>query len=363
MDAIFKLSGLVTDARGRAIHNLRVAVVEQDALIDDLLGVGMTDERGAFRISFTTKEFNQEPFEHETSPDIYLVLSAYRDGKFVAVDRQEFPGLAFADGVADLGLIKIQSWDEEPTILSHQNPTPGLKLNVVRLNIDHDLVRHCLEEVGPLVESLTGWPGLLESTSVEIEEDAVAFWAKTMGSFDLGLPDLAKRVLSHVVFKKALAAYAPHAKRIVVNGKEAVFSNLDGLKVILGHELVHRGQFLYEPGLLARYDAAVRELRPKLLDADLSIRGFLAWFLASPLQQLMKHMEGYAAHVQTDFLQTYYNCAMPLVHVGLLERMLAPVLPHLFKEMAEVKVKQYTEGRAWYRERQEGNLPARFSPE
>jgi len=65
----------------------------------------------------------------------------------------------------------------------------------------------------------------------------------------LGLPfnpgrDIVTRTVEYLVENNVLAAYEPLTNELMVVRENVDDSNLDGLKVVLGHELTHRGQHM-----------------------------------------------------------------------------------------------------------------------
>jgi hypothetical protein len=104
MERIFRLRGRVVTREGQPLSNVVVALVDADAVFDDLLGAGRTYEDGLFRLAFTRQAFNQERFEHEQYPDLYVVLAGRQQpgDPLVPLVRRDFQGLRWA-GEEDLG--------------------------------------------------------------------------------------------------------------------------------------------------------------------------------------------------------------------------------------------------------------------
>ncbi len=379
MTRIFHLRGTVCDADGSRLQNVNVAVVDRDAFRDDLLGVGRTDERGEFRISFTQGEFNQEWLERETTPDIYLVLSVYPeeyvpdeekshwsnpDAALVAVTVMDFPGLSFPDGTEVLGDLCVAGWHERPPQLPDQNPVPGLAKETHGLQVDDDIVRHCLTEVAPRVQRLTRWPGLLDDLQVRVSEDLGDYLDTLFERYDAKPDALTARLVHGVLKRRVLALYDPLLDAIFVNTRTSRHCNLDGLKVILGHELVHVGQFRKSPRLRAQYETRTREMM-ELEVGDQSPAELLESLRKSDLHRHMEDIEGYAHYIQTDFLEKHYNCSMIVHHVSLFDRALAYLLQRSgfaddLQQAAQLKGDQYETGRERYRKRQKSDAPARF---
>jgi hypothetical protein len=66
----FWVSGVVLEQEsGRALSDLVVRAYDKDLVFDDVLGFATTDADGAFRITFSSDEF-QDWFEKR--PDLYL---------------------------------------------------------------------------------------------------------------------------------------------------------------------------------------------------------------------------------------------------------------------------------------------------
>jgi hypothetical protein len=343
---VLRLQGRVLDARGRALSGLRLAVVDADLVRDDLLAVGFTDQDGRFRLSFTPSEFNQDPFERESVPDLYIVFSSLREGEFIAVHRESFATRAFLDGTEDLGVIPIPSWVQEPVFLGHLAATPGFHKGALRLSVDDELVAHCLEEIAPLVEQLTGCRDLLARLRFELHDHMGAAVLDSQGNGDLH-PILAW-LLGNSMLANLAALYDPVQHIVHINLGWARRQGLDAVKVALGHELVHVAQFQGSPDLKATHANLVRESQ---LESN----------QARQLCDFMTNLEGYASYIEHDHLRQRYNCATPLEHVTPLQTALLAAGKRLVPELATVlsaKRAQYVVGREAYQQLAEsGNVP------
>ncbi len=367
---IFRLQGTAVTPEGHAIRNLRLAIVDEDTMSDDLLGVGFTDPKGQFRISFTSREFNQDLFESEQLPDIYIVFSRANpeDGQFKAIFRQSFPTLKFEDDREDLGKIKIATWQDPPKFLADVDATPGYRKKVQRLDLDDDLARHCLEEITPFVECLTGWSGLLEDLNVDVTDDIGSYINRyILEAFGAQEQDLFSKALNKITmsFVNLIALYDPIRHSVAINRKEAAAQNLDALKVILGHELVHVGQFKYHPHLREEQKQHMQKLRELVEQhASLSPQELAQAIQASSPQKQMSKLEGYAYYIQRDFLEKHYNMATYFQHTSVLDMVSKHLLPHLIPgldSLAGIKSSQYVDGMESFRSQGTGRQPARFS--
>lgn len=60
------------------------------------------------------------------------------------------------------------------------------------------------------------------------------------------------RTVEYLVEINVLAAYEPLTNELMVVRGKVDDSNLDGLKLVLAHELTHRGQHVHHPALFER---------------------------------------------------------------------------------------------------------------
>lgn len=359
----FKLSGRVIASNSRALPGIRLAIVDRDRLRDDLLGVGLTDERGEFRISFVSSEFNQDPFENELFPDIYIVFSIYNNGKYRVISQRDFPGLRFVDGFADIGDIVAEDRDVSAE-LNDGEATPGYEKRVRRLKISNELVTHCLCEMSPLVEQLTGWTGLATNAKITVTSEADRILARQFTELGLQRYPLIGRLVSRTLYATSYAFYDPLSGEIVVNETLTAHCSLDGLKIILGHELVHEGQFRHSRGLIDEYRRACHNLVDFCLTSETeSISDLAATIQESPAYGIMARLEGYAYYIQKDFLEKYYNCALIIPHVSLFSHV-AQVLCDLVSpeivSLVDLKDHQYEDGCEEYRKKTIGNEVSPF---
>ena len=366
---IFEVIGQVTSKRGFAIHNLRVAVVDQDMMFHDLIGVGFTDKNGEFQLSFTRSEFNQDAFENEEVPDLMLICSVWDDDRFKVVHQHTCGELAFKDGSEDLGTVVIDSWDEAPRFIEGADPSPGLTKRVARLDITEPLVSHCLAEVAPLVEELTGWPDLLADLKVDITDDISPYFRKLTEEV-LGESTWVSRQLDRLLAwsSSVMALYDPTSHTIAINrSRMARYTNLDGFKVILGHELVHVGQFKQHPELIKLYRAQLDWIRELLEESEeLDVAAVQEAVGRSEFQARMSELEGYAYYIQRDYLERRYHMATWFEHASLFEGLFQGAIKFLVPGMQggnDLKLTQYESGSQAYRSLRGGgeDKPVPFS--
>jgi TPR repeat protein len=283
----------------------------------------------------------------------------------VPIHRWDFHDLGFVDGHEDLGDLRLG-----PLVpLEGQDARPGYDKVARRLVLDEETLAAAAAEVAPLVESLTGWSGLLEGVQLRISD--------SLGLSFLGILEAASGVpienQKHVirvfnlsfVLSGIIALYDPFGRVIHVQRSSMERQNLDGLKVFLGHELIHAGQFREHPSL-------VEEQRPFLLAAAARLRGESPG-VSPPAFGFMANIEGHAAHLEHDFLRKHYNCAEPLQHASTFEILTTVGLGSYSAALLEPgestptdsggsKVNQYGAGLRAYRALARDGKPARFDP-
>lgn len=172
-----------------------------------------------------------------------------------------------------------------------------------RLDIQRGMVWELILEMAPQVERLTGWDLALSSLGVRVLPRSRGYeeilLARLRGAGpavrDDGPRDLLERLVEYVVENVVLAAYDPAAQQVCVVRENVDDSNLDGLRLVLAHELVHRGQHVQHPGLFDRVNRIVRAA------AESVMRGGSfadAMRTMQEVQPIMTLMESHAWHVQ-----------------------------------------------------------------
>ncbi|MCO4763310.1 MAG: hypothetical protein KC502_17470 [Myxococcales bacterium] len=364
MSDTFRLQGRLCDTFGNPASEFFLAIVDQDMLDeDDLLGLGMTREDGSFDFSFQGSEFRQDFFETESTPDLHLVVSVRSDGALKAIFERSFPSVAWDNGRANLGDIVLDGVDlDSPTHLDGVDATPGYSKRAQRLDIDNDLVSHCMAEVAPIVEQLTGWTGLLDDLKFEVADSLAPYMLREAMTADGVEPGSLEAKFAGFFMELAggagagCAMYDPHIHTVIINEPIMEQVGIEALKIICGHELVHVGQYKYTPGLKAYNLSHMRgmSLDPSKVDqADLQKRA-----------AYMLELEGYAKYIEADFLhKRYYPLGLMSYHASAWEQLLRALMAMLVdgtEEGREAKASQYSDGLEQYRSKQIGDDPVPF---
>lgn len=368
MDAIFTLNGRITGPDGGPIAKLVVAIVDEDALDqDDLLGVGVTDEDGRFKLSFASSEFQQDTLEIEETPDIKIIASLVQGEGLKPIFARAFPDLTWAGGGEDLGDIQIAPFDlNNPVFLDDVEALPGADKRAQKLSIDDEMVAACFAEVLPLVEHYTGWSNLAEGLKIEVVDSLAPTMLRELFKEKAIAADSLEAKFTGL-FMDACAGYGaggglydPTTHTVLLNRQCLEQNGIETLKIILGHELVHAGQFVYTPGLAAYALDYQRRSLGLVIDPDPQA--------LQKRRMFMVELEGYATYIERDFLRKrHYPFASSDYHssvVDMIVQVAAALLASSDDKAAAAegsvddKFKQYEEGVALYRSRATPERPA-----
>ena len=135
-----------------------------------------------------------------------------------------------------------------------------------KLNIDDQLINTIIVAVAPDVVEVTHWDlklPLLRSRVIQKDqayEEIMGGRIRGAGIVTAGSASLSlqERLIKHLVEESSLAAYEPSRGEIIVVNQNLDDSNIDGLKLVMAHELVHRAQHVRYPGLFTRLDEIIR---------------------------------------------------------------------------------------------------------
>jgi hypothetical protein len=111
-------------------------------------------------------------------------------------------------------------------------------------------------------------------------------------------------------------------------------SNLDGLKLVLAHELTHRGQHIHHPALFERVNRILVSVLQGMESGQVDIQKMMGYF--EEVKPLMTLIESHASYIQGALKQMYF----PGAYVE--TRFTLPVI--LFRIVGFGKNSQYTEG-------------------
>jgi hypothetical protein len=212
-----------------------------------------------------------------------------------------------------------------------------------RLDVTPALVRRVVSDVAPLVAHLTGWHLNTDGLDIRViprdqgyEEIVVAGLRHAGLHVDLGRPRTAlERLDEYVLEESILAAYQPGSHELIVVRENVDDSNLDGLRLVVSHELVHFGQHCRYPFLFQRVCqtircAAVMGLSDGVADPEAAQREL------GRIQEIMTLLESHAAFVEQSVKRLYLPRAEVKSHFN--------IATVLFQMLGAQKICQYTEG-------------------
>jgi hypothetical protein len=141
-------------------------------------------------------------------------------------------------------------------------------------------------------------------------------------------------LIEYLVESNVAGAYQPHTQEILIIKENVDESNLDGLKLIVVHELVHRGQHVQFPHLFDRVDSAIQEIYEELERGESNLREVLQKM--EEINPIMTLLESHAHYIQNLMSQSHFPKAEIESHFNM-----AALLMRL---LGQKKISQYTEG-------------------
>lgn len=215
---------------------------------------------------------------------------------------------------------------------------------MAELTVTDELVAELVREVAPLVMRITHWELKMDTLKVRVipkergYEDIALRHLQSLGVTvnEHDPRGILHRLMEYFIEANVLAAYLPANEEITVVRENVDDSNLDGLKVVLGHELTHRGQHINHPEFYLDIERKSRALITELNQASgaFDFDGFKESI--NEIQALMTLMESHAAVVQQKLVEEYYPEAKIESHWNLATL--------FFSLVGAKKVSQYQDG-------------------
>lgn len=210
-----------------------------------------------------------------------------------------------------------------------------------RLDITQGLIQSVVQEMAPLVERLTGWDLQLPTLQTRVvpkdqgyEEIVLGRLQSTGIAVDFTAQrNFLERIAEYMIEETVLGAYDPGRQTLLVVRENVDDSNLDGLRLVVAHELVHRGQHINHPDVFNQADETVRGVCQ--LDLDDEQYRLQALEAMNRIQPLMSMLESHAMYVQNTIKRLYLPRAVIESHFNL------AVL--LMRILAAPKLAQYSD--------------------
>lgn len=328
MSKIYRVSGRICWRNSAPAAGIQLLIVDDDPLVDDVIAAGASDNAGRFCSSFAREAFNQEPLECERSPDIYIVASVLGEQGLVPIARFSFPPSTERD--RDLGTLSLPLQPGQRPKPRARLPWPALLKRARRVAIDRALLADVVDEMSSAVGRLTGWGGLARGIDVDVVEDLKAYNADRLLRFEpKGKVDAVRRAIVRRQHFEGVAMYDAFEKKVVIDRSYAETQGLDVLKVIVGHELVHVGQYREHPQLLTERETLLRQAWediPVLAGISSGTTSLSADVLARARDQFrfQANIEGYATYIEQK-LRKIYTCSSALPHRGFMVRIFSEI--------------------------------------
>jgi hypothetical protein len=213
---------------------------------------------------------------------------------------------------------------------------------MARLKITDELIHDILYQVAPLISQATSWNLDLPNLHSRVLPKARGYEEILLGrlnqigihGWEEGMPDFLERMVEYLIEGNILAAYQPGAGEILVIRENVDDSNLEGLELILAHELVHRGQHMEHANLFIRLDDLLRQIFREMKSDTTDIARIQMIF--EHIQPIMTLLESHATYIQGKLKQTYFPNAQIETHFN--------IASSLMRLIGMPKIAQYTQG-------------------
>lgn len=210
-----------------------------------------------------------------------------------------------------------------------------------KLNITCDLIQNIVKDITPLIENLTQWQLRINTLRILVLPKNQGYEEVILGRLrgagiliDKNHPrSIIEKLLEHVIEANILGAYQPGTQEIIIIRENVDESNIDGLKLIIGHELVHRGQHLYFKHLFDQVDERIKNIFGYINSDMVSLKEITQEM--EKIRPIMSLIESHAYYIQNVLKQNYFPEAKIESHFNV-----ATVLMSTF---GKAKTSQYTE--------------------
>ncbi len=310
----FSVSGRLVDHHLIPFPGLLVAIIDRDFIWDDLIAYGQTNQNGEFRTHYLESDFRLQFAEFESQPDLTIIISCFdaSQKRFVPIQKIEISPAEFKDQL-NLGDIILAP---PFTALDGRHSLPGSWGKSIRLNFnDMGLVDYCLNSVIKIIEDSLHYKIDRNSFSIKaLSQSEIAqsyFQSISSNLSGYTLPSFLIKLIGKLFYQRLLGLYDPFRAAIYINKQKLKYQNIDTLKVIIGHELIHFIQFNKNPDLLQRmiemykkYFECLQQPLPPAEIIELTYQYFL-----NEIQPFMTTIEGDAFYFEQNILRQIFTCS------------------------------------------------------
>lgn len=210
-----------------------------------------------------------------------------------------------------------------------------------KLNITSDLIQNIVNNITPLIEDLTRWQLSINTLKILVLPKNQGYEEVILGRLqgagihiDKKHPrSIIEKLLEHVLEANILGAYQPGTQELIIIRENVDESNIDGLKLIIGHELVHRGQHVYFKHLFDQIDERIKNTFDDINSGTVSLKEISQQM--ENIRPIMSLIESHAYYIQSVLKQNYFPKAKIESHFN--------VATILMSTLGKAKTSQYTE--------------------
>jgi hypothetical protein len=215
---------------------------------------------------------------------------------------------------------------------------------MTKLLVDNKLVSKLVDEVSPLVRQLTHWKLATNKLRCRVIPKQRGYEEIAINQLQhLGIPvfedvtrDFFERLAEYLVEANVLAAYLPWNAEIIVMRENVDDSNLNGLRLILGHELVHRAQHVNHPQIFKHLEKLSQRIYLAFYEEQENLDLEQIMDTLIEIRSIMTLIESHASVVQYTLNREHFPDAKIESHWSL------PAM--LFRLIGQEKLSQYQDG-------------------
>ncbi len=310
----FSVSGRLIDQHQIPIPGFLVAIIDRDLIWDDLIAYGLTNQKGEFLTHYLASDFSHQFAEFESEPDLSIIVSyptssprRYIPIKKIDIEPEQFKAqLNLQDIVLDSQFIPIAGL----------SALPGSWGKSKRLNFKNaEILDYCLNSVINIIEESIKYKIDRNRFSIKaLSQSEIArsyFQSMSTRLTNFKLPPLLLKLIGKLFYHRLLGLYDPFQAIIYINKQRLQYQNIDTLKVVIGHELVHFIQFNKNPQLYQKMITLYQqyfEFLQRPLPASEFFELTYQYFL-NEIQPFMTTIEGDAFYFEENILRQIFTCS------------------------------------------------------
>jgi hypothetical protein len=211
-----------------------------------------------------------------------------------------------------------------------------------KIALTQSFVQDLIYQVAPLVTQATGWDLDLPTLRSRVLPKDQGYEEILLGRLQhLGIqgwedlmPNILERLTETLIEENILAVYMPGTGEILVLRENVDDSNVNGIKLILAHELVHRGQHRMHASLFSKLDQLLRQAFMIMKSETNDVSQMRPIF--EQIQPIMTLLESHATYVQSLLAQSYFQDARVETHFN--------IATLIMRLVGAPKLAQYSDG-------------------